>query len=71
VKATRSINVCDLPERYDQLKVDLAESGYNVCRDGHLVSRRSDFIIYSVEAEFIERVVAEYGPCAWRSPSST
>jgi hypothetical protein len=32
-------------------------------RDGHAVSRSSDFIIYSVEAEFIERVVAEYGPC--------
>ena len=32
-------------------------------RDGHLVSRQSDFIIYSVEAEFIDRVVAQYGPC--------
>lgn len=27
------------------------------------VSRRSDFIIYSVEAENIGKVVAEYGPC--------
>lgn len=32
-------------------------------RDGHAVARSSDFIIYSVEAEFIEKVVAEYGPC--------
>ena len=31
----------------------------------HHVSGASDFIIYSVEAEFIQRVVAEYGPCAW------
>ena len=34
-----------------------------VLRDGHAVSRISDWIMYSVEAEFIERVVAEYGPC--------
>jgi prephenate dehydrogenase (NADP+) len=32
-------------------------------KDGHAVSRSSDFIVYSVEAEFIERVVAQYGPC--------
>ncbi|RUS28262.1 hypothetical protein BC938DRAFT_482089 [Jimgerdemannia flammicorona] len=28
-----------------------------------MVSRRSDFIIYSVEAEYIDNVVAQYGPC--------
>ena len=33
-------------------------------KDGHAIrARSSDFIIYSVEAEFIEKVVAEYGPC--------
>ncbi len=37
--------------------------GVFVFPDGHGVSRSSDFIIYSVEAEFIDRVVAEYGPC--------
>ena len=31
--------------------------------DGHAVARSSDFIIYSVEAESIDKVVAEYGPC--------
>ena len=31
--------------------------------DGHAVSRSSDFIVYSVEAEFIERVVKQFGPC--------
>jgi len=31
--------------------------------DGHAVSRSSDFIVYSVEAEFLEKVVAQYGPC--------
>lgn len=30
--------------------------------NGHLVSRISDYIIYSVEAEAIDKVVAEYGP---------
>jgi prephenate dehydrogenase (NADP+) len=37
--------------------------GVKVFKDGHAVSRISDFIIYSVEAEFIGKVVAEYGPC--------
>ena len=32
-------------------------------KDGHAVARSSDFIIYSVEAEFIANVVAQYGPC--------
>lgn len=31
-------------------------------RDGHHVSRGSDFIIYSVEAEYLDSVVAQYGP---------
>lgn len=31
-------------------------------KDGHLVSRESDFIIYSVEAEYLDKVVAMYGP---------
>ena len=37
--------------------------GITVHPDGHHVSRMSDFILYSVEAEFIDRVVGEYGPC--------
>ena len=40
-----------------------------VLRDGHLVSRSADFIMYSVEAEFIDNVVAQYGPCEFL-PSS-
>ncbi|KAF4552290.1 Prephenate dehydrogenase-like protein [Elsinoe fawcettii] len=31
-------------------------------KNGHLVSRSSDYIIYSVEAENIDRVVSIYGP---------
>ena len=30
---------------------------------GHLVSRCSDFIIYSVEAKNIDVVVKAFGPC--------
>lgn len=41
--------------------------GINVLRDGHHVSRTSDFILYSVEAEHISRVVAQYGPCEFLS----
>ncbi|KAF0373301.1 Prephenate dehydrogenase [Gigaspora margarita] len=58
----KRVNVCDRPSHYEQLKVQLKGSGLNVLRDGHAVSRKSDFIIYSVEAENIDKVVAEYGP---------
>jgi len=34
-----------------------------VYANGHLVARQSDYIIYSVEAELIDAVVAQYGPC--------
>lgn len=32
-------------------------------RDGHKVSRSADFIVYSIEAEYIDRVVRLFGPC--------
>lgn len=31
--------------------------------NGYAVSRSADYIVYSVEAEYIDRVVAQYGPC--------
>jgi prephenate dehydrogenase (NADP+) len=34
-----------------------------VLKDGHMVSRSSDWIMYSVEAEYIEDAVRMYGPC--------
>ncbi|KAJ3565397.1 hypothetical protein NP233_g7659 [Leucocoprinus birnbaumii] len=59
----KKILVCDLPEKYEKLKADFANSpGVQPQTDGHAVSRSSDYIIYSVEAEFIDRVVAQYGP---------
>ncbi|KAG7098366.1 hypothetical protein E1B28_000324 [Marasmius oreades] len=59
----KKIHVCDLPTKYESLKQEYATvPGVTVFKDGHGVARSSDFMIYSVEAEFIERVVAEYGP---------
>ncbi|KAJ7500489.1 hypothetical protein B0H11DRAFT_783122 [Mycena galericulata] len=59
----KKIHVCDQRGKYDGLKTEYADiPNITVFPDGHGVSRSSDFIIYSVEAEFIERVVAEYGP---------
>ncbi|KAI0928885.1 hypothetical protein AcW1_005993 [Taiwanofungus camphoratus] len=59
----KKIYVCDLPTKYEALKLRFQDSpGVTVLRDGHLVSRVADFIMYSVEAEFIDRVVSEYGP---------
>ncbi|KAI3604591.1 prephenate dehydrogenase [Moniliophthora roreri] len=61
--AWKKIHVCDLPEKYESLKNQFADvPGVNVMKDGHAVARSADFMIYSVEAEFIDRVVAEYGP---------
>jgi prephenate dehydrogenase (NADP+) len=42
--------------------VDHAQKSIQILPNGHLVSRASDWIIYSVEAELIEDVVKEYGP---------
>lgn len=58
----KRVNVCDRPENYESLKAEFAGSGLHVFRDGHLVSRRSDYIIYSVEAAYIDAVVEMYGP---------
>ncbi len=48
---------------YPLPKIDIPS--IQVVKDGHLVSRSSDFIIYSVEAEYIEKVVEMFGPCEW------
>ena len=37
--------------------------GIDIVPDGHHVSRQADLIIYSVEAEFIDATVAQFGPC--------
>ncbi|KAI0373078.1 Prephenate dehydrogenase, partial [Pilatotrama ljubarskyi] len=59
----KRIYICDLPAKYEALKASYeGVPGIHVLENGHLVSRISDFIMYSVEAEYIDRVVAEYGP---------
>lgn len=58
-----SVNVCDMPDKYEALCQEFAGTGIRVMKDGHLVSRQSDWILYSVPAEFIDSVVATYGPC--------
>ncbi|KAJ5133417.1 hypothetical protein N7448_001555 [Penicillium atrosanguineum] len=57
------INACDRPENYESLQQEFAsQQGVTIFPNGHLVSRLSDFILYSVEAGVIDRVVAQYGP---------
>ncbi|KAF8451283.1 hypothetical protein BGX38DRAFT_1142202 [Terfezia claveryi] len=61
------INACDRDDKYEALKeefkADISEvPNINILRNGHYVSRVSDFITYSVEAEHIEKAVAAYGP---------
>ena len=56
------VNGCDLPERRNQLEQELQGTGVSVLDNGVAVSRRSDLIFYSVEAENIERVVNQFGP---------
>ncbi|KAH7910192.1 hypothetical protein BJ138DRAFT_1088132 [Hygrophoropsis aurantiaca] len=59
----KKISVCDLPTKYESLKAAYeGVPGVTVFPDGHAVSRISDFIMYSVEAEHIDRVVSQYGP---------
>ncbi|KZZ94012.1 Prephenate dehydrogenase, fungal [Ascosphaera apis ARSEF 7405] len=59
----KMINACDREENYHNLKEEYAsENNINILPNGHLVSRISDYIIYSVEAEAIDKIVALYGP---------
>lgn len=59
----KKISVCDLPDKFDALKLQYADvPGITVYPNGHEVSRISDFIMYSVEAEYISHVVSQYGP---------
>jgi hypothetical protein len=44
----------------------LGTPGITVFPDGHGVARSSDWIMYAVEAEFIDSVVAQFAPCTQR-----
>jgi prephenate dehydrogenase (NADP+) len=53
---------CDVSSKRSQLESELAGTGVNILDDGIAVSRRSDLIIYSVEAHNIGEAAARYGP---------
>ncbi|KAH8154209.1 uncharacterized protein LAJ45_01977 [Morchella importuna] len=57
------VNACDRAEKYEALKGEFAEiENIHIYVNGHFVARQSDYIIYCVEAELIDAVVAAYGP---------
>ncbi|KAK4519557.1 Integrase catalytic domain-containing protein [Mucor velutinosus] len=58
----KNVNICDLPEKYESVKKDFEGTNINVLPDGYHISRRCDWIMYAVEAEYIDAVVKKYGP---------
>jgi prephenate dehydrogenase (NADP+) len=61
-KAGYTVCGCDLPANRDKLHQELDPFGITVMDNGKDVARVSDLIIYSVEADKLEQVVALYGP---------
>src|ERR1700759_5248992 len=53
---------CDLPDNRTRLEEELTPFDIKVMDSGKDVSRISDLIIYSVEADRMPQVVAEFGP---------
>ncbi|KAB5558571.1 hypothetical protein GE09DRAFT_1119832 [Coniochaeta sp. 2T2.1] len=54
---------CDREDKYDSLVEEFSgNNNVQILANGHLVSRASDYIIYSVEAASIGKVVAQYCP---------
>jgi prephenate dehydrogenase (NADP+) len=59
-----SVCGCDREERYQELKESMSSflPDVEIYKNGFYVSRTADYIIYSVEAENIEKIVSLYGP---------
>ncbi|RVU01672.1 prephenate dehydrogenase [Mucilaginibacter limnophilus] len=53
---------CDVPQNREKLEAELSPLGIEVLDSGKDVAHRCDLIIYSVEAEKMEQIVALYGP---------
>ncbi|CCH61456.1 hypothetical protein TBLA_0E04010 [Henningerozyma blattae CBS 6284] len=53
---------CDKDIYFEELKTKYQDEDFEVLLNGHYVSRISDYIIYSVETEFIDEIVKLYGP---------
>ncbi|KAK4174013.1 hypothetical protein QBC36DRAFT_334611 [Triangularia setosa] len=57
------VMACDREEKFEELAKEFADNtNIQILRNGHLVSRASNYIIYSVEAAAIGRVVEQFGP---------
>lgn len=52
---------CDREDIYEEFKEKFALEKFKILKNGHYVSRISDYIIYSVEAENIRKIVGMYG----------
>jgi prephenate dehydrogenase (NADP+) len=61
-KAGYTVCGCDLPENRERLEQELFPLGIKILDSGKDVARTNDLIIYSVEADRLEQVVAECGP---------
>ncbi|KAI5955111.1 TYR1 [Candida jiufengensis] len=57
-----SVIGCDREENYNSLLEKYQNESFEIRKNGHLVSREADYIIYSVEAENIDKIVSIYGP---------
>ncbi|EGV63441.1 prephenate dehydrogenase (NADP(+)) [Yamadazyma tenuis] len=53
---------CDQEDAYESVKHKFANHKFEVVKNGHYVSRVSDYVIYSVEAKAIGKVIATYAP---------
>jgi len=53
---------CDREELYKDLKSKYLNEKFEILKNGHYVSRISDYVIYSVEAENIKKIVQQYAP---------
>ncbi|MBC7416818.1 MAG: prephenate dehydrogenase [Pedobacter sp.] len=60
--AKAGFDVCgaDVPVQFEALKTELTPSNIEVLSDGHEVARKSDFILYCVEAEKVAEVVEKF-----------
>lgn len=53
---------CDREEIYQDTKEKYSKEKFEILKNGHYVSRISDYVIYSVEAENIKKIVKQYAP---------
>ncbi|QIW95568.1 hypothetical protein AMS68_001086 [Peltaster fructicola] len=57
------VHASDVPDKLESLQQEFADrKNITIMSNGHLVSRSSDWIMYSVEAKNINAVVSLYGP---------